>query len=296
MIAKEQLEELQAQIAKDEKLIAELRLKRFVGAGATYSEAKGRIALSRDVLEDLTAQYDAEQTALASRPAKEKAEAKYLDGAARALGKADDRVRAALEAAQTALVEVVEATQARAALVDETAAEMATRGFLLRDEPGAEPHETGTERGLHGPAVRIRGQWWAPLSPLALVDWLQHRVIAARMPRVTIPFCFSCRTLEARTDGVVDTVTALPAVQPPAPPSTPQRPFTGAVSYISSVSEWERRIDDEELRWTTTAVQGEGGDLEWQRKPPSDEAKRRAAHRKQLLHEGLKDGRVVARS
>lgn len=295
MISKKQLDELQEQIDKDEKLIAELRLKRFIGAGETYSAAKGRIALAQDVLDDLTAQYEAEQAVIGNRPNVEKAEAKYLDGAARALVKADDRIRAALEAAQKSLMEVIEATKDRAALVDETAAQMAARGFTLRDDVDEQPHETGAERQLSGTVVRIRGRWWAPLAPLALVDWLQHRVIAARMPNVIMPFCLSCRNLEERSDNITDGVPDVPAVPVAPPPVRPARVRLGAPVYIYSADEAERRIDEDELQWTSMPVRGEDGKTEWKRVPPTDQAKERAATRKKVLHDGIKDGIVITR-
>lgn len=295
MIRPEQLEELRQQIAKDEQLVADLRLKRFVGAGEAYSAAKGRIALAQDVLADLTAQHEAEQAVIANRPNVEKAEAKYLDGAARTLGKADDRVRAALEAAQSALRDLVDATNDRRTLMDVTAQEMGARGLTLRDGDGASVHETGTEQQLNGSVVRIRSKWWTQLAPLDLVDWVQHRVIAARMPDARMPHCFTCKGVGDRTDGITEGVAEVPAVSTPKlPPARPGPVMMGAPVYINSVSDHERKIDEQELQWTSMPVKGDDGETVWRRVPPTDAMKERAAQRKQLLHDGVASGNIIA--
>ncbi|MEU3982523.1 hypothetical protein AB0F77_20915 [Streptomyces sp. NPDC026672] len=294
MIRPEQLEELRQQIAKDEQLVAELRLRRFVGSGEAYSKAKGRIALAQDVLTDLTAQYEVEQKAIADRPNVEKAEAKYLDGAARALGKADARLKTALEAAQAALSEVVDATKDRGALIEQTAKEMATRGLTLHAEDGAPAYDTGTSSRLGGEVVRIRRQWWKPLAPLDLLDWLQHRVQAARMPGYyAAPFCGTCHQVEGRDDFAVSDVAAPAHVKPPELPRVERASMPQALTFIHSVSEAERQIDKEELQWTTVMARVEDGEAVWERMAPTDQMKERAAYRKKQLRDSIAAGRII---
>ncbi|MCM1939482.1 hypothetical protein NC239_14785 [Streptomyces sp. G3] len=295
MISEEQLQELRDQIAKDEGVVATLRMKRFVGAGAEYAAAKGRIELATDALADLTAQYDAEQAALADRPNREKAEAKFLDGAARALGKADDRITAALDAAQAALVELVDAVQARSTLVQETHSQMAARGFQLRDGDGMPAHQTGTEQRLDGPVVSLRGRRWTPLQPLPLLDWLKHRVMAARMPGTEPGWCGTCRNVEGRDDSITDRVKDAPAVPRPEPVRVRTGVLPGAIAYISDVAHYERKIEEEELQRMSELFTDENGQVRSRSVPPTDEQRAAAAHRKKLLHDGIKAGTIVAR-
>ncbi|MFE0844913.1 hypothetical protein [Streptomyces rochei] len=298
MIREEQLQELRDQIAKDEAVVAELRLKRFVGAGATYAAAKGRIELATDALADLTAQYEAEQATLADRPNREKAEAKFLDGAARALGKADDRITAALDAAQTALVELMDAVQARGSLVEETHAQMAARGFQLRDGDGMPAHDTGTEQRLDGPLVSIRGRRWTPLRPLPLVDWLTHRVTDARLPSMAPGWCGTCRSVENREDSVTHGVKAAPAVPRPKPvaPLRGGPVFQAPVYLRESVDYYERKIDEEELQSMTEWYTDGEGRVRARSVGPTTAMKDAAKHRKQLLHDGIKAGHIHVRA
>ena len=212
MITKDDLDRAAAELAEAEAELADLGPGRRFGwltgreAGQVRAARRGRVEQAAERLEVLTAQHAAEQADLADRPAREKGAAKLIAGAGKALDDSAARVAVAAEAAQAALVELVDAAAAHDALVHQYGAELAAHGLRLDDGSGVD-HATGGKRG----AVRIKGRWRLGVDPGTLLVHVAYRVAEARLGRVhgltsTFRWWSGRPALDRRADDLLDAV------------------------------------------------------------------------------------------
>lgn len=187
--------------------------------GAALAAAHGRRVLAEQALEGLTQQRKLDQAEIDGRPDREKAAGKYIATARKGLEVSQARIAAAAEAAQTALVELLDAAQAHNALICQTAGELAAQGFTPME--GQDLQTVGIAAGNKFTA-RLRGSWWLQVDVAGLVPWLAHRVALARLGRVhglTLQMLAMSRVarLDRRPDGMLAGVAdppALPMVKP----------------------------------------------------------------------------------
>lgn len=131
-------------------------------------------ANARELREEWDRQCAAQQAA-ATWEQREKAAAPQIRQAAAELGRSRDTARAAITAAQDALVAAFNAVQAHDVVVARHAAELDTAGLTIEN---GQDHATGTRVG----EVRIRGDWHQPADAGDVAAWLLHRVTEARLP------------------------------------------------------------------------------------------------------------------
>ncbi|MEU6785911.1 hypothetical protein ABZ912_42550 [Nonomuraea angiospora] len=164
-------------------------------------------------LDRLTAQADLEREE-AERPGREKDAAPVVKQAVKDLAASGERVRRAVEAAQTALVELLDAGRDHDTLVAHLAADLAGRGLKLDD--GADRQTGGkVQRSLDGGgsgAVRLAGAWHLGVDPIGVLAWTVARVETARTGR---PFPVGFRPYHGRADGLLAGIAAVPAVDVP---------------------------------------------------------------------------------
>lgn len=142
-------------------------------AAALKRVAQAR-ANARELAEAYARQVAAEQAA-ASREELEKAAAKEIGAAGRALKAAREELEAAAEVAQRALVDLMRRAEAYDVVVDRHADVLAGRGLDLNGESGG-------GRPLSGPAVKVRGQVYQPAGSAAVLASVAYRVAEARLP------------------------------------------------------------------------------------------------------------------
>lgn len=133
--------------------------------------------------------------------------AKELDAAAKA-------VRNSVEAAQGALVVLMDATARYQQLLGVHAEALIGMGMDVEGQ-------TGGGRSLRGPVVRVNGRFFLPAEPGALAAWVSHRVALTRLSRLNeltralgaIP---GRHTYMNRGDALLDGLSEVPPAAPTA--------------------------------------------------------------------------------
>lgn len=178
-------------------------------------------------LADLEARF-AEQREAAERPAREVEAAPLIGQAGKALKASAGRVRAAVEAAQAALVELLDAAAGHDALAAACARDLMERRLTL--DAGHE-HQTGgklrSSFGGGSAVVRLNGAWHMGVAPADVLAWAVGQVEAARLGR---PRPFASRVLDGRADALLAGVAPVPVVEVPRLQIRTARPESAPVA------------------------------------------------------------------
>ncbi len=276
-----------------EATVEKLRRKRFISieAGAAYSAAKGRIELAQEELERLNAEWEAEQEALANRPGVEKSAAKDIDAAQKQLEASRKQLTEAATRAQQALVDLGSAAEAHNALIGQQSAALAVRGLRLEDQ---HDHQTGANQV----GARIRGSWWLPVDPSALLVWVMHRAATAALPprhKLTeaLKYGHGRHLLDRRGDQPLAGVPDLPQrtrARELRPDAVDMRP----PSYIQSRQVVEEQIM-RKLTGHTRPILGDDGLLYSEACEAPESVKREVDEEIKTLRANIKSGRIVAK-
>ncbi|MEU4950015.1 hypothetical protein [Streptomyces lavendulae] len=294
MATQQDIARVALELEEAEATVTAMRRKRFISseAGAAYSAAKGRIELATAELERLNAEYEAEQLALANRPAVEKAAAKDISAASLQLEASRKTLTDAATRAQRALVDLAAAAEAHSALIAQHSAALTARGLGLQDN---HEHLTGGIRS----GLRIRGTWWLPVEPSSLLVWVLHRAaVAAFTDRHSLPgllkFSTGRQQLDARADGLLRDVPNLPARPAVAPPRGQHARVSPARVYIDSRSRAEQDLQAELLGYKEI-VKAASGELYTKAAEAPESVKAGIAARLKRLDEDIKSGRIVVK-
>ncbi|MFF1413367.1 hypothetical protein ACFVX6_26930 [Streptomyces sp. NPDC058289] len=273
--------------------VEKMRAKRFFSfeAGGAYSAAKLRIELAEEELAELTAEWEAEQEALANRPGVEKSVAKDIDAAEKQLEASRKKLTEAATRAQQALVDVGLAAEAHNALIAQQSAALAVRGLRFEDK---HDHQTGANQA----GVRIRGAWWLPVDSSTLLVWVMHRAATAFLPSrhrliEALKYGYGRHLLDRRGDRPLAGVPDLPQrvhVRGLRPEPVDLR----GPSYIKS-----RQVAEEQIRRQLTGytrpILGDDGLLYAEACEAPEGVKQVVEQEIQTLRENIKSGRIVAK-
>jgi len=255
--------------------------------GAALAAAQGRMVLAEQALEGLIQQRELEQAELAARPGREKDAGKYIATAGKDLEASRARIAAAAEAAQSAMVELLDAAQAHNALVYQTAGELAAQGLAVDQD-----HDHQTAGAIAGgkPIVRLKGSWWPSVQSNTLLAWVTYRVAEARLSRTDaltsfLRFFGGQRQLAARSDGLLAQVPDVPEV-PRVERVRVEWPQMRAPVNITSNTKHaiERQLKEELLGWFTTTKEGDR-----RRAEPPESVKESVSRRLAMLEEVVRD-------
>lgn len=173
MVTDEELSEATREVTRAEDAV------RAAGSLGARQTAEARLAEAVYTATSLRERRADQERRAAERAERVRAADRRLRAAGRTLDEAESRLVDALTAAQGALVAVCEVAGGLAVEVDRV-------GALLRELqlPLGEGDETGVGAG----AVRLAGMWHAPLSPGALLVWLDGRVRSACLGTPPAPY------------------------------------------------------------------------------------------------------------
>lgn len=180
--------------------------------------ARGRVEIARLELDQRRTEHQAWLDDQASRPGREAAAAADIRAADADIDTIAARIAHAAAAAQTALVELLDAGKAYDQAIQRASAMLLTHGLTVHPN---DDHQTGADPSTRvNQTIRITGQWHYGLNdPALLIEWVLARVADARLPRHH-PMQLRAgphRHLEARSARLFAGVPQVP-VDPTVPP------------------------------------------------------------------------------
>lgn len=207
-----------------------------VDTGAMIAGAVTRVDMAQAELDRRTAVRQTWLDDQADRPRRETEAADVIKAAGKEIDDARKRIVATATAAQTALVDLLDAGKAYDQAVRRAAAALAARDLPLI--PGeADPDNGAGAQSMGEQVVRLSGRWHLGINdPAQLIRWVLAQVAHARLPAhhpMTRNLGWGAHgPLQNRTDGIFDGVPAvkadkdrveLPRAVPAEIPQTPVR-------------------------------------------------------------------------
>ncbi|MEU0253285.1 hypothetical protein ABZ299_12415 [Streptomyces sp. NPDC006184] len=178
MVAAAEVEVTAAERTRAEAEAALMEAPTSTARATELTSALKRVGQARadaEELRQLHAGQVAAERAAASREELERVAAKDIAAAGKELKAARGKLEEAAEAAQRALVELMQQTEAYDALAERHAGVLSGQGLDLEGESGA-------GRSFLGVTVKARGQVFQSAGSGAVLACLVHRVAAARLP------------------------------------------------------------------------------------------------------------------
>lgn len=208
-ITAEMVAEAEVEVTEAERVRAEAEQALMDAPNSTVKSTELAAALkrvaqaranARELAEEHARQMAAEQAA-ATREELEKAAAKDIAVAGKELKAARGKLEDAAEAAQRALVELMQQTEAYDALVERHADVLARQGLGLDGESGG-------GGSFAGATVKARGVVYEAAGSGAVLAFVAHRVAEARLPHPNymvgvLQYNVGCLVPEDRGDGLL---------------------------------------------------------------------------------------------